>query len=273
MTWAPPPVLSGLASAKLRAPPIRPGRILIFLVLPFHPSKAFSLLFGAESCWRTAMASTTATAPLFLRPPPSKPRSFISCGPRNNRGPLLRGRTLSTEAILAVQSLKRAHPDPTKLDAVFSKTLSRLIKPDLLAALRELLRQDQTHVALKVFALIRSESWYATDYGLYAEVVSALCRNEMSSEIDELISELAEEEAGHGDDKGMERLVKALIAAERVNATVEFYGVMKREGKGLNEYVFKVLIRGLRRLGEAEVADEVEADFERFEEKQFMKMS
>ncbi|XP_068644533.1 protein THYLAKOID ASSEMBLY 8, chloroplastic [Aristolochia californica] len=219
------------------------------------------------------MASTAAAAPFLSSPLLQKRTSFISCGPRNNRGPLLRGRTLSTEAILAIQSLKRAHPEPTKLDAIFSKTLSRLIKPDLLAALRELLRQNQTHLALQVFALIRRESWYTTDYGLFAEVVSALARNQMTLEIDKLVLELADEGVSHGDDRGMQRLIRALIAAERGKAVVELYGMMKRGGRCLDDYVVKVLIRGLRRLGEAEVADEVQADFDRFEESRFMKPS
>lgn len=114
----------------------------------------------------SSMASSLRSNLALLSPHPSttahKPRPFliIRCGPRNNRGPLLKGRVLSIEAIQAVQSLKRAHRgDQSKLNEVLSETLPRLIKADLIAAFKELLRQDHSDLALKVFSVVRSESW------------------------------------------------------------------------------------------------------------------
>ncbi|XP_077239501.1 PPR containing protein [Tasmannia lanceolata] len=204
--------------------------------------------------------------------PPSKPPTktnlpFISCGPRNNRGPLVRGRTLSTEAILAIQTLKRASKSPNPSSSIhltLSKTLSRLIKPDLLASLRELLRQNQCHLALHVFSAVRLESWYKTDYSLYAEIISALARNKLMAEIDELVSDLVEEGFYGGDNYGLGRLIKALIAADRGKGVAEIYGLMKRGSCVMDEFMFRVLNRGLRRLGEVDVADEVERDFATF---------
>ncbi|XP_059643276.1 protein THYLAKOID ASSEMBLY 8, chloroplastic [Cornus florida] len=223
------------------------------------------------------MASSPRSNLTFLSLPPSTTQPInntssrscvtIRCGPRDNRGPLLRGRVLSIEAIQAVQSLKRAHRgDQTKLNDLLSKTLSRLIKSDLIATYNELLRQDQCHVALEVFSAVRSEPWYNTDLTLYADLVSALARNGMSDDIDRLIVDL-EGEGVIPCDKGLLRLIKALIAAGRAESTVRIYGLMKRSGWGstceADEYVAKVLSRGLKRLGKVSVADEIDMEIGR----------
>ncbi|KAF8388953.1 hypothetical protein HHK36_025636 [Tetracentron sinense] len=202
----------------------------------------------------------------------------IRCGPRDNRGPIVRGRILSTEAIQAVQALKRAQRgDETKIDELVSKTLARLIKNDLIASLNELLRQDQSQLALKVFSAVRSEIWYKTDCSLYAEMVMMLARNGMLEEIDRLISEMDGDGFDSGDDRGLARLIKALIAAKRTESTIRVYGLMKKCGWGskikADEYVVQVLSRGLRRLGEKSVSDEVDTEFVKFCGGNFEKLS
>jgi hypothetical protein len=220
------------------------------------------------------MASTLHQSLTSLKPyrPPNpitttlRPTSYapIRCGPRSNRGPLMKGRILSIEAINAIQALKRAHKssDPTQLPAFLSKTLTRLLKSDLLATLRELLRQDQCALALHAFSAFRSE--YQADLSLYADVASALARNGMVEDIDRVIRDMEEGDGGGGiqcDDKGLIRLLKAVIGAGRRESTVRIYGMMKRSGWGssfaADEYVVKVLRKGLRKLGEEGLADEV----------------
>lgn len=205
---------------------------------------------------------------------PSFPTTTIYCGPRGNRGPLVKGRVLSTEAIQAVQALKRAQRSTTTNiidETVSKKTLSRLIKSDLVATLRELLRQGHCDLALVVFSTVRSEPWYKTDLSIYADLVLALDKKgEMEDGIDHLIEQLEMEIDGGGvidwdDKKGLSRLVKALIGAERRESTVRIYKVMKKGGWGcrgsgveVDEYVAKVLSKGLRRFGESVWAEEVE---------------
>lgn len=89
----------------------------------------------------------------------------------------------------------------------------------------------------------------------------------MGEDIDRLIEEM---DGGDGvinweDKKGLSRLVKALINAERRESTVRIYGVMKKCGWGcsgsgveVDEYVAKVLSKGLRRFGEESLANEVD---------------
>ncbi|XP_047310995.1 protein THYLAKOID ASSEMBLY 8, chloroplastic [Impatiens glandulifera] len=199
---------------------------------------------------------------------PIRTSLLIRCGPRGNRGPLVKGRVLSIEAIHAVQALKRAHrsDDPSKLQEILSKTLVRLIKADLIAAFNELLRQDRFDLAIEVFSVVRAESWYETNLGLYADLVSAMARKGMTDDIDRLMDELEMEGKIPCEDKGLARLVKALMAAERKESTVRIYQMMRKSGWGLNgpadEYVAKVLTEGLRRFGEERLAFEIDSEFE-----------
>ncbi|KAF9613414.1 hypothetical protein IFM89_008244 [Coptis chinensis] len=189
----------------------------------------------------------------------------IRCGPRDNRGPLQKGRILSTEAMQAIQALKRAKSDPTKLDSLISKTLTRLIKADLISSLNELLRQNHCDLALKVFSTVRTEYWYKTDCSLYADMVLGLSRNGMLEDIDRLVLVLENEGLGESDCKDISRLIRALVAAERKESLVRIYGVLKNGGAGsmyeVDEYVVKVLSRGLKRLGEGKVGEEVVREF------------
>lgn len=101
--------------------------------------------------------------------------------------------------------------------------------------------------------------------GIYADLVLALGKKGMMEDIDRLIIDLEGEGTIPCDDKGLGRLVKALIATERTESTVRIYSLMKRSGWGSTfpayEYVTKVLSRGLRRLGEETIAEEIDAEF------------
>ncbi|XP_021736899.1 uncharacterized protein LOC110703403 [Chenopodium quinoa] len=220
---------------------------------------------------------TPFTTQLSLSKPKPNPRPTIYCGPRDNRGPLVKGRVLSTEAIQAVQALKRAQRTTgTTVHETLNKTLTRLIKADLIATLRELLRQGHCDLALTVFSTVRSEPWYKTDLSLYADLVLALDKKGgIEEDIDRLIEGLEMEiDGGKGgidweDKRGLSRLVKALIGAKRRESMVRIYGVMKKSGWGcsgsgveVDEYLAKVLSKGLKRFGEESLGREVEVGLE-----------
>lgn len=67
-----------------------------------------------------------------------------------NRKPLQKGRNLSIEAIQTVQALKRAKGEEDSVRQVFASNFSRLLRLDMIAVLRELLRQNQCLLAIKV---------------------------------------------------------------------------------------------------------------------------
>ncbi|GJT19023.1 protein thylakoid assembly 8, chloroplastic [Tanacetum coccineum] len=188
----------------------------------------------------------------------------IKCGPRDNRGPLYKGRTLSIEAIQAVQSLKRAHlKSPLEMDTLLDKTLSRLIKSDLIAAFNELVRQDQLILALKVLSALKTEEGYKIDLNIYAKLVSAMARNGMGENIDELVKGVSVEDVVSADGKGVVTIVKALLAADKADATVRVYEMLREGGCEVDDYLGRVLSRGLRRLGRKDVASEIDKELGR----------
>ncbi|CAN6830788.1 unnamed protein product [Brassica oleracea] len=185
--------------------------------------------------------------------------SSIRCGPRDNRGPLLKGRILSSEAIQSIQSLKRANR--TGSLSLSLPPLRRLLKADLLAVVRELLRQDHCTLAVHVLSTLRSE-YPPLDLTLCADVVNALARNGEREEIDSLIGEMEGIEGGYENDKALAKLIRAVMGAERRESAVRIYAMMREGGWGsesweADEYVAEVLSKGLRRLGEEELAAQV----------------
>ncbi|MED6189144.1 hypothetical protein PIB30_092953, partial [Stylosanthes scabra] len=207
-------------------------------------------------------------------PPPSSPTRHrtnyvpVRCGgPRSQRGPLLKGRILSIEAIQAIQTLKRIdRTNPPNHQTLISNTLTRLIKNDLLATLRELLRQQQCTLALRVFSAVRSE--YGADLALYGEMVNALASKSMGDDVDRLIGELdGVEFADVADQKGMVSLIKAVVGAGRRESTVRIYEMMKKGGwcekVEPDEYLVKVLVNGLKAFGEMDLAKQVEVEANR----------
>ena len=87
----------------------------------------------------------------------------------------------------------------------------------------------------------------------------------MAEDVDRLILDLEGQGQIQCDDKGLVNLIKAVIGAERRESTVRIYGLMKKSGWGSSvapdEYVAKVLYKGLRNFGEERVAREVENDY------------
>ena len=90
----------------------------------------------------------------------------------------------------------------------------------------------------------------------------------MVEDLDRMICDL-ETDCGWGgiqcDDKGLIRLMKAVIGADRRELTVRIYEMMKRSGLGstfeVDEYVVKVLSKRSRRLREESLAVEVKGGF------------
>ncbi|XP_066308394.1 protein THYLAKOID ASSEMBLY 8, chloroplastic [Miscanthus floridulus] len=213
---------------------------------------------------------------------PHKPRPVsITCGPRDNRGPLQRGRSLSTEAILAIQSLKRltsADRSPAAASAAAVTALGRLLKADLVAAMAELQRQGHWSLALAALHVARAEPWYRPDPALYATFVSSAPaspsgEDEAEAAVDALVEAFLEEKArgggfvdGEEDVYKLTRLLRALVAKGRGRAAWRVYEAAVREGGlDVDEYVYRVMARGMKRLGLHEEAAEVEADFAEWE--------
>lgn len=192
------------------------------------------------------------------------PLKHVVCGLRDNnrpRKPLWRGRIMTTEAIQAVQALKRANKySQDKVDHVCITRVSRLLKDDLLAALSELQRQNEYELAIKIFDLVRKEVWYKPDIYLYADMIMLMARNKLIDKAEELFS-LLKEEGLDPDTRVCTELLGGYTCAGMIEKAMEIYEMMKvQSGCKPNELTFTILLNSLERVEERVLANVVRKD-------------
>uniref|UniRef100_J3KWL4 Pentacotripeptide-repeat region of PRORP domain-containing protein n=1 Tax=Oryza brachyantha TaxID=4533 RepID=J3KWL4_ORYBR len=140
----------------------------------------------------------------------------------------------------------------------------------------ELQRQGHWSLALAALHVARDEPWYRPDPALYATFVSSSPASEDgAAAVDALVEAFLEEkERGGGFVEGEEdvykltRLVRALVAKGRARAAWRVYEAAGGMGGcEVDEYMYRVMARGMKRLGlgGGEEAAEVKADFREWE--------
>ncbi|MBA0613125.1 hypothetical protein Godav_013633, partial [Gossypium davidsonii] len=185
--------------------------------------------------------------------------SIITCGLRGGtKKPLWKSRVLSTEAIQAVHSLKLANSN-SKLHHVLSTRLSRLLKADLLDTLAELQRQNEFHLALKVFKFVRKEVWYKPDMCLYCNMIQLLGKNKMTEMAEQLFTEL-EKDGLKPDTRAFTELIGAYLQVGMMEKAMETYERLKACGCSPDKLTFTILIRNLENAGKEELAAVVKKD-------------
>ncbi|KAL7237197.1 hypothetical protein ACSBR1_020294 [Camellia fascicularis] len=191
-----------------------------------------------------------------------------------NRKPLQRGRNLSIEAIHTLQSLKRTnhqHQDSSSsssssssLELVFASKFKRLLKNDMMAVLRELLRQNQCLLALKVFEDIQEEYWYKPQVSLYAEIISALGCNGLYERVELLVVQLKMETSLEPETVAFNALLKKLMNFNMTGLAMECFYLMKSLGCEPDKSSFRILINGLESKGEVGLSSNVRQEAEKF---------
>ncbi|XP_010491549.1 PREDICTED: pentatricopeptide repeat-containing protein At1g62350-like [Camelina sativa] len=179
-----------------------------------------------------------------------------------NRKPLQRGRMLSIEAIQAVQALKRANPllppptpSPTSsspmLDRVIDSKFRRLLKFDMVAVLRELLRQSECSLALKVFEEIRKEYWYKPQVRLYSDMITVMAEDtSLIEEVKYLYYEMKSEKGLMADVEGFNTLLTTLLNHKLFDLVMDCYAFMQSIGYEPDRSSFRILVLGLESNGE-----------------------
>ncbi|KAL5976914.1 hypothetical protein ACLOJK_021251 [Asimina triloba] len=227
-----------------------PCRLCFLSPKPFD-ADASSAIRGLREKWKWRQGFRASSAAITVMRDRSK-----------NRKPLQRGR-ISNEAIQTVQLLKRAKDDPQSLDRVLESKARRLIKMDLIAVLRELQRQNEPLLALKIFEDIRKEYWYKPQLSGYADMVAVLASNELFDKVELLLSYL-KSEIVDADVEGFNTLLKALMEHSLSKSAMEFFNLMKEAGCGPDESTFRILIKGFEAGGEAHLSAIVRQEAEEY---------
>ncbi|KAL4271469.1 hypothetical protein GQ457_13G017940 [Hibiscus cannabinus] len=200
----------------------------------------------------------------FMKYPEQKQKnlekpSTVTCGLRGGtRKPLWKSRVLSTEAIQAVHSLRLANSD-SKLHHVFSTRLSRLLKADLLDTLAELQRQNEFHLALKVFEFLRKEVWYKPDMSLYCDMIQLLGKNNMIEMAEQLFAQV-KKDGLKPNTRAYTELIGAYLQVGLIEKAMETYDRLKASGCSPDKLTFTILIRNLENAGKEELAAVLKKD-------------
>ncbi|XP_023751305.1 protein THYLAKOID ASSEMBLY 8, chloroplastic [Lactuca sativa] len=174
-----------------------------------------------------------------------------------NRKPLQKGRNLSIEAIQTIQALKRAPKSVEKQQVIDSK-FSRLLKFDMMAILRELLRQENSVLALMVFAEIKKEYWYKPQVSLYAEIISVLAKNNMYDDVDMIFLELKTEKGRlEGKTEGFNLFLETLMSYNITRLAMDCFELMKEVGCEPDRSTFKLLVSYLESKGERSLSESI----------------
>ncbi|KAK3030164.1 hypothetical protein RJ639_039641 [Escallonia herrerae] len=183
-----------------------------------------------------------------------------------NRKPLQKGRNLSIEAIQTVQALKRAIKthDNSLVHHVFDSNFRRLLKLDMMAVLRELLRQQQCLLALKGFEEMRKEYWYKAQVSLYADIISVLGSNGLFEQVQLLVMDLKSESSLEPDIKGFNALLNTLMSFKMTGLAIECFYLMKLVGCEPDRLTFRILIKGLESDGETSLSATLRQEAQRY---------
>ncbi|CAL5068434.1 unnamed protein product [Urochloa decumbens] len=218
------------------------------------------------------MLSSPACSPFRLPPTRggARRRSAAAAGTitmrdrSKNRKPTQRGRYLSTEAIQAVQSLKRAAlrggPAASAAAAVEPK-LRRLLKADMVAVFRELAAQGEALLALQVFEEIQKEHWYKPRLLWYTDLVTVLANKGLRSEVDKACSYLKREQL-EPDTEGFNLLLKALLDAGFTQLALDCFRLMKLWDSDPDRITYTTLIKGLESLGKMDLCAGIQLEAE-----------
>ncbi|XP_071685983.1 uncharacterized protein [Rutidosis leptorrhynchoides] len=167
-----------------------------------------------------------------------KTTTIITCGLRK---PLRTRRrsdgVLSTEAIQAVQSLKLAAKNQSKLDQ----------------------RQQHLDLALKVFEFMRKEAWYEPDHSLYGDLMLMFGKKKAIDKVERLFSELMEEGL-KPDTRTYTELIGAYLKVDMIDKAMETYELMKASGCTPDELTLTIMIRNLESAGRDELVAIVKND-------------
>lgn len=120
----------------------------------------------------------------------------------------------------------------------------------MVAVLRELLRQNECLLALKVFDDIRKDVWYKPRLLLYTDMISVLASNGLFKEVELIYSYLKTENSLDPDIVGFNALLNALISFKLTHLVMDCYGLMKAVDCEPDRSSFRILINGLESIGE-----------------------
>lgn len=182
------------------------------------------------------------------------------------RGPLWRGKKgIGKEALYVLGDVKRFKNDGVRLGNLMQTKVARLLKTDLLAVLRELQRQNEVDLALRVFSMARKEVWYKPDVYLYKDMLSSLAYNQRVADCEALLKDL-KNEGITPDDLLLTEIMTAYLECRMIPQAMEIFEQMRKGSCPPDRPAFKVLLRYLKKQGKRELRLKIRKEYLEFYE-------
>ncbi|KAK4492341.1 hypothetical protein RD792_003145 [Penstemon davidsonii] len=169
-----------------------------------------------------------------------------------------RKKEMGKEGLMVTKELKRLQSNPVRFERFMKSQVSRLLKSDLVAVLVEFQRQNLVSLSMKIYDVVRKETWYRPDMFFYRDMLVMLARNKKVDEARKVWEDLKKEEVLF-DQHTFGDLIRAFLDGGLPNEAMRIYDEMRCSPDPPLSLPFRVILKGL--IPYPELREKVKDDF------------
>ncbi|PIM99277.1 hypothetical protein CDL12_28229 [Handroanthus impetiginosus] len=169
-----------------------------------------------------------------------------------------RKKEMGKEGLMVAKELKRLQSHPVRFERFMKTHVSRLLKSDLVAVLAEFQRQNLVSLSLKLYDVVRKETWYRPDMFFYRDMLMMLARNKKIDEARKVWDDLKGEEVLF-DQHTFGDLIRAFLDSGLPDEAMIIYDEMRCSPEPPLSLPYRVILKGL--IPYPELREKVKDDF------------
>ncbi|KAK6138244.1 hypothetical protein DH2020_027991 [Rehmannia glutinosa] len=169
-----------------------------------------------------------------------------------------RKKEMGKEGLMVAKELKRLQCHPLRFERFMKTHVSRLLKSDLVAVLVEFQRQNLVSLSMKLYDVVRKETWYRPDMFFYRDMLMMLARNKKVDEARTVWGDLKREEVLF-DQHTFGDLIRAFLDSGLPDEAMRIYDEMRCSPDPPLSLPFRVILKGL--IPYPELREKVKDDF------------
>ncbi|GFQ04581.1 pentatricopeptide repeat-containing protein at1g62350 [Phtheirospermum japonicum] len=166
---------------------------------------------------------------------------------------------MGKEGLMVAKELKRLQCHPVRFERFMKTNVSRLLKSDLVAVLAEFQRQNLVPLSMKLYDVVRKETWYRPDVFFYRDMLMMLARNKKVDEARTVWGDLKREQVLF-DQHTFGDLIRAFLDSGLPDEAMRIYDdEMRCSPDPPLSLPFRVMLKGL--IPYPELREKVKDDF------------
>ncbi|KAL0341456.1 UNVERIFIED_CONTAM: Pentatricopeptide repeat-containing protein [Sesamum calycinum] len=169
-----------------------------------------------------------------------------------------RKKEMGKEGLMVAKELKRLQSHPLRFERFMKTHVSRLLKSDLVAVLAEFQRQNLIPLSMKLYDVVRKETWYRPDMFFYRDMLMMLARNKRVNEARTVWNDLKREEVLF-DQHTFGDLIRAFLDSGLPDEAMRIYDEMRSSPDPPLSLPYRVILKGL--IPYPELREKVKDDF------------